>query len=132
MKRSKRKVFKEPPLQPLRIPAGWKVEWNTFFEVEPKFKSHDQMSWNFGEDMLLITNDWIGITVEMGWYPSNRSPGIFRLVAIRNDQIEKLMGLAWDDPLRELKTGSKKKVVRTVEKWLEWFGNQKPFRKRKS
>jgi hypothetical protein len=42
------------PLQPLRIPQNWKVNYNQFFDVEPKFKAFDDVSWGFGEDMLLL------------------------------------------------------------------------------
>ena len=120
-----RKKFKQPPLQPLRIPTGWKVEWNTFFEVEPKFKSYDQISWNFGEDMLLVENKRVGIVIELGWYPGHRWPGEFKLVALRLERVRKLMGMAWENPERKLWTRSKEKVVRTLERWMEWYGNQK-------
>jgi hypothetical protein len=132
MKGSRKRKIKEPPLQALRIPTGWLVEWNTFFDVEPKFKSYDHISWHFGEDMLLVSNDRVGVAIDVGWYPAHRTNGSFGLVAVRIYEDGDRMSKSWDVPLRKIRTRSKEKVVRTLEGWLEWYGNQKTVRGRKN
>src|SRR5215208_2349389 len=103
MNRGRKPKFKEPPLQPLRIPTGWLVEWNTFFDAQPPSDIQDDLMWEFSQDMLLISNEWVGVVLELGWYPTLRR-GSFGLVALRKEKIRKLAGLAWDDPERELIT----------------------------
>lgn len=76
-------MFKQPPLQSLKIPTGWSVEFNTFYDLESNFKTHDDNSWNFSQDMLQITNQHRGVLLDLGWYPEHRASGQFKLVAIR-------------------------------------------------
>src|SRR5712671_1310628 len=104
MKRKQEGKLKEPPLQPLRTPTGWLVQWNTFFDVEPNFGSYDQISWNFGEDMLLVSNERVGIAIALGWHPAYRSPGMFQMVAARIYEDEDKSIASWDAPLRKLRT----------------------------
>jgi hypothetical protein len=117
----RRRRLKEPPLQALRIPTGWRVGWNRFFDVEPEFKTYDQASGNFDEDILQMENEWAGVLIDLGWYPSCKWPGAFRLVVIRRYEDHDQMCMSWDKPLRSLRTRSKEKVVRTLERWLEWY-----------
>jgi hypothetical protein len=44
----------DAPLQSLRIPAGWKIEYNSLFEIDPlpDLIPPDHHSWFFKEDML--------------------------------------------------------------------------------
>ena len=55
-----------PELQPLRIPAGWVVEYNDFREIDPSPQAVDQ-SW-LREDLLQVKQPRIGILVDVGWY----------------------------------------------------------------
>ena len=116
---------KEPLFQPLRIPTGWNVSWNTFFEIDARFRSWDDTSWHFDEDMLQLVNRHRGVIVDLGWHPSYRSTGHFRLVAVP-------VGGDWDQPLRTLQTRSRRKVVTAIEAWLAWYSDhgQAPARKR--
>lgn len=124
MPRKSPPIKPDPPLQPLRIRSGWTVVFNTFFEVEPQFKSFDDTSWNFKEDMLLIDSEQHGVAIDLGWYPSFRASGSFGLVAValKGD------GADWQHPLRRLHTRSKKKVAAAIESWQEWFENHPPRR----
>jgi hypothetical protein len=121
MKRTRKR---KPLLQPLRIPTGWSVEWNTFFDAEPPANHQTDLSWEFAKDMLLISNDRIGIFIELGWYP-NLKGGVFRLVAVRLYENADAMSRSWDKPLRKLLARPKEKIVRSLEKWMEWYGNKK-------
>ena len=132
--RGNARQFREPPLQPLRIPTGWVVEWNTFFDVEPRFKSWDDTSWNFNTDMLLLSNEHRGVSIALEWHPAFRASGAFRLEAVRHihDPEHGISG-DWEHPLKSVKTRSKRKAVTTVEAWLNWYSNHgvPPIRRRR-
>jgi hypothetical protein len=124
-RRSASKDLINPPLQPLRIPSGWNVEYNTFSELDPKFRMHDDASWNFGEDMLHITNRPIQLLVDLGWYPAHRSKGRYRLKLVR--LLTDKDGADWDHPLEDLRTRSRRRVVAKIEEWLhrDWSARAK-------
>ena len=109
-----------PPRQPLRLPPGWAVHWNTFYEIEARFKSWDDTSWNFSEDMFLAENEFRGVMIDLGWIHSFRANGHFVLRAVRRADGEHYN---WDRPLRTITTRSKRKVVNTLENWLEWYAS---------
>jgi hypothetical protein len=73
------------------------------------------------------------VLVDLGWYPSHRPKGSFRLVAVQLYEQGERMSASWEKPLRELRTRSKRKVVATLEEWLDWYSNREPaseFRRR--
>jgi hypothetical protein len=122
--RGKASRYREPPLQPLRIPKGWAVEWNTFFDVEPRFKSWDETSWNFKTDMLLLSNEHRGVSINLEWSPAFRAGGAFVLTAVRHvHDPEHGRSGDWDRPLKRVNTRSKRKAVATIEAWLDWYSN---------
>ncbi len=60
------------PLQPLRVPAGWTVTYNTgLYEVEPLDPSipEDERRGLFKEDMLTLRHDRANRLLDVGWYP---------------------------------------------------------------
>ena len=69
----------EPRLQPLRIPNGWRVEFNDLREVEPIFNTYDDTSWFFREDLLLLHNVHWNLMIDLGWYPDADATGTFAL-----------------------------------------------------
>lgn len=103
------------PLQPLRIPIGWLVEWNTFSEAEASFSTYDDLSWEFSEDMLLLTHRGAHVAIDLGWRPGHRADGAFVLTAarMRGDSTD------WDNPLKQLRSRSKEQVVKVLEDWLQ-------------
>ena len=116
---SKPKRFKDPPLQPLRIPIGWHVAWNTFYELDPKFKTYDDFSWNFKTDMLLLNNEQQRLAIDLSWHPTACSAGHFYVTLVE------LIGdndADWRHPIEVIETRSRRKVVQTIEQWLkgEW------------
>ena len=121
--------FKEPPLQPLRIPTGWEVSFNTFFEVDARFRSWDDTSYNFKEDMLLLKNRHRGVIIDLGWMPSFRSTGRFYLRAVR--LLSEAEGGDWEKPMRLLETRSRRKVVTAIEDWLHWYSEHELPQRRK-
>jgi len=115
-----------PPLQPLRIPTGWTVTFNDFYDIEPKFRSWDDVSWNFKEDMLQLVNDHTGIVIDLGWLRSHRSTGKFKLTAAKAGDPDG----ALRSHLRLINSRSKTKIVDTIEAWLVHYSLDGPaFRK---
>jgi hypothetical protein len=120
----KRRSNRDSPLQPLRIPTGWIVEWNSFFDVEPRFTSWDRTSMHFNTDMLLLSNEHRGVYISLDWFLPHRSSGAFYLRAVRQIQHPEYGRCGdWSRPLRRAKTRSKRKAVETIEAWLDWYSN---------
>lgn len=111
-------------LQPLRIPSGWIVGFNEFFDVEPVFEKYlDDQSWDFSEDLLQLSNEYRKIIIDLGWYPSHDPAGQFRLMAVKwfaEDEEPEVD--PWRQPLKEFETRSKREVVQKIEEWLEEIG----------
>jgi len=61
----------DAPLQPLRIPAGWKIAYNALFEIDPAPDQipPDHHSWFFREDMLQAQHQDFDRLLDVGWYP---------------------------------------------------------------
>jgi hypothetical protein len=98
------------------------VDWNAFFDVEPRFRAWDETSWNLGEDMLLLTNAHRGVSLALDWLPAHRPRGRFVLSAVRIIRYDAgETGGDWDHPLRQMTTRSKRKAVETLERWLAWY-----------
>ena len=112
-----------PPLQPLRIPTGWEIEWNLFLEVDPIFEVGEPGSIGFGEDLLHISNTKNAVLLDLGWYPSDDPEGEYHLVALRKHTNEDEMRSSWDRPLRALTSRSRSEIVQSVEDWLWHFTN---------
>lgn len=112
-------------LQPLRIPAGWKVIFNDFFMLDPaQYTGDDNEFWeNFVEDMLYIVNDRISqrdkqtyskkVAIDLGWYPEMDVNGEFALYVIKDDD--------WECPLVEFRSRSQEKIADTIEAFLEKY-----------
>ncbi|GAB4284072.1 MAG: hypothetical protein Kow0092_38670 [Deferrisomatales bacterium] len=107
----------ELPLQPLRIPEGWCVDYNQFFDVEPGAdvrllgSASDDVWQLFGEDMLLLSHGRHGYQVDMGWYPDSDPSGRFRIRLVHGDE--------WDRPIMEFETSDKREAVRYLEEILK-------------
>lgn len=109
-------------LQPLRIPAGWKVTFNDFFKLDPAlYTASDNEFWdNFVEDMLYIVNEQTfkkdkktyrkKIALDLGWYPEMDIHGEFALYVIKDDN--------WSSPLVEYRSRSQSEIVDTIEAFL--------------
>jgi len=97
-------------LQPLRIPTGWKVNWNMFDETDPNdFIEEDTiLRWNFTEDLLQLQRD--NNTVDLGWYPEGKIDGNYLLVLIKEDN--------WAKPLFSFESKDKAAIIQEIEKLL--------------
>ena len=72
-----------PPLQPLRIPAGWAVLYHDLREIDPSPEAFAG-SW-LREDLLQLKNDRADVLVDVGWYPEGDPDGKYSVVMYRGD-----------------------------------------------
>lgn len=108
-------------LQPLRIPAGWHIEFNKLICTEPQTIDKDDERWfDFTEDIAYIYTvrqrkkdhkiQTQKLGIDLGWYPDCNPNGKFCLQAVLNDD--------WENPLQKFFSKSTKEVIKRWEKWL--------------
>lgn len=103
-------------LQPLRLQAGWSIEYNNFSEYDMNIHGEED-SYELNEDLLQLKYNRGNITVDLGWYPSHDEEGNYILYLIRDSD--------WENPLEELITKDKSEVINTIEKWVYYGFIQK-------
>lgn len=103
-------------LQPLRIPPGWEVTHNRFWEIDPDpelrldgLPGGDPLEL-FTQDLLQLSNRRLDLLLDLGWAPEADPEGRFHLQLIRAEQ--------WDAPLLELEIGDRLEVVARLEEAL--------------
>lgn len=96
-------------LQPLRIQAGWKVEYNNFTEYD--IDEHDESDLHeLNEDLLRLYNEKANLVIDLGWYPAYDADGNYILELIKN--------FDWHCPSERVLTKSKIEIVSYIEKWV--------------
>lgn len=112
-------------LQPLRIPAGWKIIFNDFFMLDPvQYTGSNIDFWeNFVEDMLYIVYEYSykkdkitytkKIAIDLGRYPEMDVNGEFVLYVIQDND--------WDCPLAEFRSRNQRELVDTIEVFLKKY-----------
>jgi hypothetical protein len=74
------------PLQPLRIPTGWKVAYNRFREIDPTSDLGDEVSLCFKQDLLQLLSERWRRLLDLGWYPDGDiAEGVFRISVHEGD-----------------------------------------------
>src|SRR5438552_2819501 len=102
----------KPPLQPLRIPAGWAVSYSKLHEIDPANVRVDDRYWFLDEDLLQMRHDRFNRLLDVGWYPSGDSAeGAYGLVIYEGDFHGRL--------LFEYRTPSHSKLIAEIERLLE-------------
>ncbi|MFC4777155.1 hypothetical protein ACFO9Q_10215 [Paenibacillus sp. GCM10023252] len=115
-------------LVPLRISIGWKVCWNTFFEINPdEFINKDfEYKWEFNEDIFQFVHESQRKILDLGWYPETDPKGQFHLKLIMQCDNEDDQSNAWQDPLISYKTRNYYELILKIEEILNEVshGNQ--------
>lgn len=96
-------------LQPLRIQAGWKIQYNNFTEYDVDIHGKNDLS-ELNEDLLQLYNEKANLTIDLGWYPSHDVNGHYLLLLIKN--------FDWDSPVEQISSKSKKEMIKIIEKWV--------------
>ncbi|WP_143288153.1 hypothetical protein [Calothrix rhizosoleniae] len=107
-------------LYPLRIPTGWKVTHNRFYEFDPHQNPtlegvYQDNPWLvFVENLLQLQHTPYPFLIDLGWYPEADPKGNFRLSLIKNQD--------WNQPLRIYESKSGSAIVEKIEDWLREIG----------
>lgn len=96
-------------LQPLRIQAGWKIEYNNFTEYDVNIHGLNDL-FELHEDLLQLHNEKVNLIIDLGWYPSYDINGKYLLLLVKDYK--------WDCPLEQVASKSKKEIIDCIEKWV--------------
>lgn len=106
-------------LQPLRIPAGWHVQYNNgLYEVDPiaDIILENDRWYLFKQDMLQLEHPHLNRLLDLGWYPDGDVvTGTYGLVVYEGDFTGRL--------LHEFLTRSLSELVAEIERLLVAVGD---------
>lgn len=109
----------EHRLQPLRIPSGFKIEWNEFYGYDPStaYDENDHLHY-LTEELLQLKYHQEELVVDLGWYgDTSRREGYFQLLLLR--------GLRWEAPLVRITSPSLTQITDKLED-LIWKIHHRP------
>lgn len=96
-------------LQPLRIQAGWKIEYNNFTEYDLAIHDLNDL-FELNEDLIQLHNEKANLTIDLGWYPSHNINGNYLLLLVKDYK--------WDYPLEQITSKNKSEIIACIEKWV--------------
>ena len=107
-------------IQPLKIPAGWSVEWNLLTETDPT----EETIHEFSGSLLLINSPTRLKAIDVCWKPEGDVNGFYQLQVIpllpnfvsKTNEME-YEGL-WDSPEVEFKTKNRLELVDKINDLL--------------
>ena len=65
-------------LQPLRIPPGWLISWNTLYEVDPS-EENVRLGYFGGSSLFYATDEHCRLWIDVEWRPEDDPTGEYRL-----------------------------------------------------
>ncbi|GGO04339.1 hypothetical protein [Saccharibacillus kuerlensis] len=110
----------KPKLQSLRIPAGWKVDVNTLYELEPSLQTID---WFSGSILFSAVQRKLGYEVYVRWEPQSDPAGVFflqRYLLKYEEQGDSVLEGYFVD---EQRIGDRQRLVERLEAYMlmsEW------------
>ncbi len=111
------KVDLELKLVPLRVPTGWAIKFNKFWEIKPFIENGSFVnSEDFSEDLLSIericpdNSNWPCFILDLGWYPAEDYYGYYKLDLIKGSS---------DNILRTFEAKNYNDIRETIEQWLD-------------
>jgi hypothetical protein len=108
--------LKDVPLQSLKIPTGWTVTWNQFYDIEPNSNIYldglpDGDVWElFLQDLLQLKHFNKNIILGLGWTPEANPEGSYLLQVIADED--------WSTPIVVYKSKNKSEVVGKIDDLL--------------
>jgi hypothetical protein len=109
----------EIDIQPLRITAGWSVEWNLFYEVDP---SEENMHYLDASSLLHLTNYSLMRAINLDFRPENDINGVFylRVINLTKEINSKTKEVSydgnWEKLYYEFTSKSRIEIVKEVER----------------
>lgn len=106
--------------QPLRVPAGWQIDWNTFFEEDPTTPENSSGYYFGGADLFLATSARRRLAVDLEWRTSVQNPaaGHYLLRILRMAESPEGLQADWHNVIHQFESNSRADVVRVLEEWL--------------
>jgi hypothetical protein len=68
-------------LQPLRVPGGWRVGWNTLHEVDPTAENVGRGFFG-GSSLFAAVNEGLRLSLDLEWRPEGDPDGEYRLTVV--------------------------------------------------
>lgn len=105
-------------IQPLRIPSGWTVDYNTMPEIE---LSQDTLSQFQGSSLIMLYNNHANRLIDVSWRPEMDINGSFQLEVYNRLEVfnEKLNAFVpevdWENPYLEFETKNKSALIEKLE-----------------
>src|SRR5262249_17561627 len=117
-------------LQPLRMPHGWRIDWNTLFEEDPTEPANAAGYYHGGTDLFLATNASRRRAIDIEWRTEEGQPmvGHYRMQVLRMVEADGSvfsrpgeraeLEVSWDDPIHVFETQSRPELVAELDAWL--------------
>ena len=111
-------------LQPLRVPAGWLINWNTLEEEDPAGEGDPSYG---GSSVFMATNEGRRFLIDVEWRPEFDPEGSFRMRVEyapweRTERGRRRADVPLDfgnaEVVHELETRSLAELVRELDAWL--------------
>ena len=103
--------IKKFELQPLRIPAGWYINYNMFSEYDPDTDGREY-SYELCEDLLQLEHEYL--MIDLGWYPHGDINGSYKLYLVDTSKTA-----PFEHPLEVFGSRSKKEIIYMIEYWTD-------------
>jgi hypothetical protein len=116
----------------LRVPTGWRIDWNTLFELDPT-EENVRRGYFGGSSLFSATHENRRFWIDVGWRPEGDPAGCYRMRieyapwerterGHRRKNVELHFRNA--EVVHEFQTLSRGELVRELENWLlrcaEW------------
>lgn len=113
-----------PPYQPLRIPAGWLVEWNALFEEDLSTSERAKHMPIGASDLLFMRKDMSHRAIDVEWRLESRSPPIgeyhLRVLKYLDTESNDISpAIDWESPVFTFHTSSRTELVQKLEECLD-------------
>lgn len=116
------------PLQPLRVPAGWTIRWNTLFEEELNTPENAEYLPLGGKDLFFAVREASRRAIDVEFFLEQRDPvvGEYRLQVLKfvDDDSENTTAngadakLDWDSPTYTFESSSRIELARKLDECL--------------
>ena len=115
-------------LQPLRIPNGWRIDWNTLFEEDPTEPANANGYYFGGTNLFLATHTARRRAIDIEWRTEEGPPtvGRYRMrvlpmsepLPVARHRATGELEVRWREPLADFQTVSRVDLVAELEAWL--------------
>jgi hypothetical protein len=116
----------------LRVPAGWRIDWNTLFELDPT-EENVRRGYFGGSSLFSATHEHRRFWIDVEWRPEDDPAGCYRMRIEyapweRTERIRRRKDIELHfrdaEVVHQFQTPSRAELVQELETWLlrcaEW------------